>query len=247
MVALNRKLSLAEHVASSLATAREDRGAIWLSTPLLYPSGAHVTTRIDGDGKHFFVSDDAGAFSEADMMGAVRTFSKIAKTIAANKGIKFDENCFFEIGVTRDQLQVAVVAIANLSKEVADRVAYRMSEKHYRFDDVQLVERLVSIFGALKVHRGAELLGASNKRWSFTASVEADGHQTIFDLVKPVWQSLLPTVAKFRDISDLPDSPPRVAVLADGGLVEQTDLNLLSRSARVIDFTARDETYRRAA
>jgi len=142
---------------------------------------------------------------------------------------------------------MAVTAIANLSKEVVDQTAYKLAERRYHFEDEELVERLIAVFGKPKVEKSVEIVGASNKLWTFSAAVQLRDHQTVFDLVKPLWQSVYPAAVKFRDISDLTDGPNRVAVLSDRRGTEQTDVNLLSRSAHIIEFAAKDDTYRRAA
>jgi hypothetical protein len=234
-------------VATSLSSAFADERGTFVTTPLLFPSGSHVVVWFDGTADSYFVSDHGAAQLEADLMGGEQTFSRLASDMAGEAGIGFDENCFFVSGVSRAKLVTAVTVVANISKEAASQTAFRLAEKNYRFDDLQLVERLEKIFGKPRVLGKPELLGASNRRWTFSASVEHEGHRTVFDLVKPTWQSLLPSVAKFADISDLVDAPRRVAVLADKKHTNPADINLLSRAARVIDFSARDEAYQRAA
>jgi hypothetical protein len=246
-VLTTRSSNLGAEIASRLTSVRSDASQILIDTPLLYPSGAHVVVSIDGNGNSYFVSDTGGASLEADLMGVSRSFPVFAKRLADQTQISFDSNCFYASSVSRDQLVVAVIALANASKQACDHAAFKLASRPYQFDDTELVERLTAIFGAPKVHQKAEFAGASNKIWKFAAAVEADGRQTVFDLVKPSWQSLYPAVVKFTDLSDLPSSPRRVAVLADRTHTTALDLNLLGRSAQIIDFSARDETYRRAA
>lgn len=244
---LQKASALGQEIAARLTTVSSDARQIFIETPLLYPSGAHVVVTVDGNGNCYFVSDNSGGFLEADLMGATRSFSSIAKRQAELTAIQFDSNCFYASGVPRDKLVVAVIAVANASKQAADHTANNLAAKPYQFDDLQLIERLNSIFGAPQVHRKAEFLGASNKVWTFSAAVEIDGKQAVFDLVKPTWQSLYPAVVKFTDLSDLPDAPKRIAVLSDRTRTAPLDVNLLARSAQIIEFAARDETYRRAA
>lgn len=240
-------LTIGDEVASALAASSQDGSSFVVTTPMLYPSGTHVSIRLDGDGRHFFVSDDGGGFLEADHMGASSMYARIGSRLATDLGMQFSDNCFYEIGVSRDQLVIAVIAIANASKQALDQTALKIGDQDYRFDDDELIDRLVSIFGEPKVQRKPELLGASNRCWRFAASVDAQGHKTVFDLVKPSFQSIMPAVAKFRDISDLNDAPQRVAVLSDRKAFDAADYNLLSRSAKIIDFVAKDDIYRRAA
>jgi len=42
-------------VAKALVETRIKGGSAFISTPLLYPSGAHAVTRIDGAGDRWFV------------------------------------------------------------------------------------------------------------------------------------------------------------------------------------------------
>ena len=180
-------------------------------------------------------------------MGTSRSFFGIANRVAELTHLDFDSNNFYASGVSRENLLTAVIAIANASKLATDQTSFKLATKPYQFDDEQLVERLDSIFGTAHVQRRAEFVGASNKIWTFSAAVETEGRQTVFDLVKPTWQSLYPAVVKFTDLSDLPGAPKRVAVLADRVRTGPFDVNLLSRSAQIIEFGANDETYRRAA
>jgi hypothetical protein len=238
---------IVDEVASALVATSVDGSSFVITTPLLYPGGSHVAVRIDGDGRHFFVSDDGGGYFEADLMGVATSYVRASKKLAEEMGVRFEDNCFFETGVNRDKLVIAAIAIANASKQAIDQTAAKLGDRSYNFDDNQLVDRLIAIFGEPKVHRKPDLLGASNRSWRFAAAVDAQGHQTVFDLVKPSFQSIMPAVAKFRDVSDLPDAPQRVAVLSDRKAFDAADYNLLSRSAKIIEFAAQDDTYRRAA
>jgi hypothetical protein len=240
-------MNIGDEVAMALVSSTVDGPSFVVNTPLIYPSGTHVTVRLDGDGRHYFVSDDGGGYLEADHMGAASTYARISSRLAADLGLQFDDNCFYEVGVGREKLVIAVIAIANASKQAIDQTAVRLGDQNYKFDDSELIDRLVAIFGEPKVRAKPELLGASNRSWRFAATVDAQGHQTVFDLVKPSFQSIMPAVAKFRDISDLTDAPQRVAVLSDRKAFDDADYNLLSRSAKIIDFAAQDDTYRRAA
>ncbi len=237
---------IGREVASTLCSSFSDASGVFITTPLLYPGGSHVVLWLDGSGDQFYLSDHGYARLEADLMAGARTFLRIAADLAKNAGVGFDDNCFFLRGVARDAIPTAATLIANLSKEAADQTSLRLSERPYSFDEEQLVRRLSAIFGGPSVSTGIELIGASTHRWSFHAAVAQKNHQTVFDLVKSSPQSIYPAVAKFSDIADLVDAPARVVVLAEKEKTDPANINLLSRSARVISLLATDKTYRAA-
>jgi hypothetical protein len=248
VTALTKELeSIGTEIAAELTRSFSDGAGVFISTPLLYPGGSHVVVWLDGAGDQFTVSDHGYARLEAELMAGDRIFPRIAADISKNSGIGFDNNCFSLSGVGRQTLPAAVTLIANLSKEAADQTAQRLSENRYSFGEEQLVQRLASVFGINAVSTSVNLIGASTHRWQFHAAVLSDDHLTVFDLVKPSPQSIYPAVAKFSDIAELADGPQRVVVLADKEKTDLANINLLSRSAKIISLLATDTIYRSAA
>ena len=126
MIAINHNLKLVtDAVGRALIEINVRGGSGFISTPVLYPSGSHVVVRIDGTGDRWFVSDDGYGFLEADMMGGLPTFRRIAKQVAERAGVKFDERCFFVLEVERDALPGAATVVANASKQATDRTVRR--------------------------------------------------------------------------------------------------------------------------
>ena len=75
----NHNLSaIAQDVARALTHVSVKGGSAFISTPLLYPSGSHAVIRIDGTGDRWFVSDDGSAHLEAELMGGLASFRRIA-------------------------------------------------------------------------------------------------------------------------------------------------------------------------
>ena len=86
--------ALIERIAGELVRVRATSSGGLISTPVLFPSGAHVSVRISADGGRCLITDDGAAYAEADMMGALPIFRRAARTVAAEAGIKFND---FEI------------------------------------------------------------------------------------------------------------------------------------------------------
>ncbi len=108
---------LVDDVARMLVATEHRAGRSFIRTPLLYPSGAAVVVRIvDRSGK-FFVSDVGLGHEEAEMMGSGSMYAENARLIAEAAGVRFDNQAFFVLEASCEQLHGAVVTIANCSQE----------------------------------------------------------------------------------------------------------------------------------
>ncbi|MGD0187013.1 MAG: hypothetical protein ABSC25_17425 [Roseiarcus sp.] len=108
---------LIEDVGRQLVTIDHGAAGSFVKLPLLYPSGANVVVRVEGGADRFFVSDAGFGYQEADMMGASLIYCRHGHAIAASAGIKFDNQSFFLIEASRDQIPGAVVTVGNCSLE----------------------------------------------------------------------------------------------------------------------------------
>lgn len=248
MTVLSAQLrDITEDVASSLATISMENSGALITTPLLYPSGSHVVVHVSGSGNTFFVSDQGFASMEAEMMGGDLILGRLAQALTKTTGALYDQHCFYLANVKHSGLVTAVTIVANASKEAVDQTAYKVAERKNREEEEVLVARLNSIFGSKFVLPKYKLVGASNHEWDFNAAVVRDDHRSIFELVSPAAVSIYSTVTRFTDIADLKEHPDLVAVLSDRLKTNSSNINLLCRSANVIDLKADDETYRQAA
>jgi hypothetical protein len=245
----NHNLSaIAEHVAQALTHVSVKGGSAFISTPLLYPSGCHAVVRIDGTGDRWFVSDDGSAHLEAELMGGLASFRRIARPMADRAGVQFDERCFFVMEVDRDALPGAVIIVSNVSKQVAERTAFAIEERRIVLSRDVFEERLTRAFDAKSIAHEIPIIGASGKEWHVDAGITTDGKVSkLFEFVSPRSASVAAAVMKFTDIRAL-ENPPSVAVLSDRARTEAALVLLLSRVAgAAIDATSEPEVYKSAA
>jgi hypothetical protein len=229
---------IVEEVARTIVAAEHRAGGSFIRTPLLYPSGATVVVRIEDGSDRFFVSDIGLGYQEAEMMGAGSMYGKNAHTIAEVAGVRFDNQAFFVMEASREQLAGAVVTIANCSQEASVRAADALAEKTFEDNKARLYERLVKVFNSKIVSKNVEVIGSSNQMWRVAALVSVPhARPTIFEPVTKHPNSVAHASMKFGDIALREDAPQRVAVVrkqAEFG----TLLTVLARSANVIEDDA---------
>lgn len=235
-------------VSQQLVTAEHQVGRSFIKVPLLYPSGANVVVRVEGGEDRFFISDAGFGHQEADMMGASLIYARHGRPIAENAGVRFDNQAFFVIEASRDQLPGAVVTIANCSYEAVALTAYKLADRKSSDEADRLYERLVTIFPKSNVVRNADFVGSSMTKWPITALVKIPSlsRQAIFEPVTKYHASVVNASTKFHDISRIENAPTRVAVVrkkAEFG----SWLTLLSQAANVVDADVPDATIAKVA
>lgn len=180
------------------------------------------------------------------MMGAPRTYRNHAPAIASNAGIQFDQNAFFVVRVTRDQLIGAVATVANCSMEASVVTAYKVAEEKSDNTIELFQDRLIELFSKQYVSKDVEIMGASATPWHVAASVRVHDRVSLFDVVSAHPNSIAAAVTKFVDIAELIDPPKRVAVVRDRTKLG-TRLTVLQRTADVIEVASPDTIIRRIA
>lgn len=241
---------LIEAVARQLVAIEHDPSGAFIRTPLLYPSGSTVVVRVaQGDGR-YFVSDWGLGYQEADMQGAALFYMRHARPIADAAGVGFDNQAFFIMEASREQLAGAIVTIANCSQEATMQAAYALAEKTFEDSKERLYERLVKVFSkvatpsAKVVSKNARVIGHSATEWQIATIVRLPGAhtQTIFEPVTRHHNSVAHAAMKFHDIALLgKDAPARVAVVHKKQEFG-TYLQVLAQSASVIDDDVPDST-----
>jgi hypothetical protein len=227
--------ALVNDVAHMLVATEHRQGGSFVRTPLLYPSGATVVVRIEDGADRFFVSDIGLGHQEADMMGAGNMYARNAHAIAETAGVRFDNQAFFVLEASREQLLGAVVTIANCSQEATIRAADALSEKTFEDSKGRLYERLVTLFERKAVAKNVDVIGSSNQVWKVAALVSLPHTRpTIFEPVTKHPSSVAHASMKFGDIALRDDPPQRIAVVRKrvefGSL-----LTVLARSANIIE------------
>lgn len=246
-VLIDNIAQIASDVARQLATARIIGTSAFISTPLTYIGGAPVVVRLDPVGPKFFVSDAGIGAREADLIGGSRLYRKIAEHMAARFGVRFDKDALFEADAVHDELIASVIAIANASKGAVDQTAFRLAEKAAQDAKIAVRERLQAAFARELITTDIRVKGSSNDEWDFDAAVKLPTHMALIHVVSPAATSVNSAVARFLDMSDLPDEtrPRLVGALQDRSRTQH--VKLLQRSANIIDFTAGPDVWQRAA
>jgi hypothetical protein len=235
-------------VAQQLVRAEHHVGSSMISLPLLYPSGANVVVRVEGSDDRFFVSDAGFGYHEADFMGASLIYARNGKSIAENAGVRFDNQAFFVIEASRDQIPGAIVTIGNCSQEATALAAYKLAERRSVDEGEALYERLIQIFPRENIAKDVEIIGSSSTKWPVTAlvTVGSGTQKAIFEPVTKYHASVVNAAAKFHDISRLPHAPARVVIIRKKAEFGPW-LGLLSQAASVIDADVPNSTLLKLA
>lgn len=236
---------IADEVARALVriTAREESAR--LSLPLLYPGGSMVGVEISRLRDGFLVSDAGAARREAGLLGGERSFAQLAPAIANRFGVRFDHNMFFDVNVARDELVVAVSAIANASKAGVEETALRLAAVEHADYQAMLWDKLETVFTRRVVARRLAFRG-KHENWEFDAAVKIHERTSLFEIVTPYANSVNSAVTKFVDIKNLgDDAPNRVAILTNKDRTPH--FSVLASTARWVQVDASDDDYRRAA
>jgi hypothetical protein len=237
-----------EAVAREIVAADHRASGSFIRTPLMYPGGATVVIRIEQGDDRFLVSDIGLGNREAELMGAGSMYQRPARAIAEEAGVRFDNEAFFVIEASREQLPGAVVTIANCSQQAVMRACDALAEKTFEDRKARLYDRLVQVFEPKAVKKNFEIVGASTQRWPFAAVVSLPGHRpTVFEPVTKHPNSIAHASMKFGDLALLKnDAPHRVAVVQNKSELGKL-LTVLSRSADVIDDSETDDHIRKLA
>jgi hypothetical protein len=238
---------LVDSVAREIVATEHRTGGSFIRTPLLYPGGSSVVVRIEEGDHRFFVSDFGLGFQEAEMMGAGLMYARSAHPIAAAAGVRFDNQAFFVLEASREQLPGAVVTIANCSHEATIRAADALAEKTFEDSKSLLYDRLVKVFTPKIVSKNVEVTGASTQKWRVAAIVNVPNERpTIFEPVTKHPNSVASASMKFGDIALREDAPSRVAIVRNRAEFGPL-LTVLSRSANIIEDDVPNERLRQLA
>ncbi|MGH7073514.1 MAG: hypothetical protein ACREFD_04850 [Stellaceae bacterium] len=240
--------AIGDEIARNLAASKADMGSVFITTPLLYPSGSSVVVRIEGSRDKFFVTDFGAGYAESQMMNASHGYSMVANNLARGTGVRFDSRSFFVAEAMRNDLIPIVGATANLSQRAVIETAFQHEERRVDRERAILLERLDHAFGRQRVERDIEIRGASTVEWPVIARiVSCERRATVFDIAKRHKNSIASVVAKFHDLARLEIPPCRV--VAVNSVIEMGNfVGLLSQAANVIELpNATDEVLLKLA
>lgn len=193
------------------------------------------------------VSDDGAAFMEV-LSGAFSetVFRRLAREKCERYGAAFDGGTMLYLRVSKDKLRGAIVAMANLMREVVDDTIHRSVDSRAHQIDQELWHKLDAAFGAGSVERKVQLSGESTAVHEFKALVKTEKGYVAFDTFSSQGHSVNSIYVKMSDLNRRHDAPRGVAVTRDLGSVGPK-LHLISSVARVVEIGIGPELFHRLA
>lgn len=236
-----------EDAVRDLVQVRHWGDASFVSLPLIYPSGSFVTVKIEQSKGGFLVSDNGFAYREAEALGAARSFSKTAQTMAEYDDLSVGKRMIFTEGAAEDELVRAICDVAKVSCRVADKIVGKAAAEAASELEEHLRHRLISVFGEAHV-KGDDphIIGASTSDWEVSAIVDINGHKTVFQAVANQANSIFRASALFSDLERL-DKAPKLVAFVQSKASLGPKLGLLSRSGSIIEEGQADSVFTRAA
>ena len=227
----------------------EIENGVRVNTHCMYPSSSFVRVAVLGAGESFTVSDDAGAFREAEQAGATLDFSdrKFSKTLHA-QGLHMRNGVIFSSPVSREMLPLAIAMVANASKETADWIFEHWNvARGVKFKDL--------LKGILKVQfpdvQEQHISGVSNKAHVFENVIQLkDGKRLLVDAVVRDANSVNARVVANLDVLRAAHAQLQQAIVYDDAQEKwgAAELSLLAVSGvPVIPFSKSDFTFQKVS
>lgn len=244
---LDRDLAaIARDVARQLSRAFEHQDGVYISTPLIFASGAPVVVQISQGPDHTFAVSDLGAgYHEGRLTGADQHYTRAVNEVAAKAGIRSDGKVLSDTDVTREQLPAAVTVVANCSLEAWNLAEHRNRERK-RQDTAD--EFFARMFRAVKrrqpladIDRNVSFRGNSSSEWDFDLLIKVRDDRSLFDFVSPHPQSVAFATTKCSDVGHLPE-PPTLVCIVENKRALGPRLGWLLPVATVIEYAATPES-----
>lgn len=233
----------------SMVTSSLVLGRYRIDMPLLMPSGSMTTVTVwpEGQGETFMVTDDGAALFEIESGAfAERIFQRVAKERCPKYGAVFDNAAMFFLRVTPDHLRGAIIAMANLMKEVVDETIQRSVAQKAKQIDEELWDKLNRTFSGFEMERRAHVLGESTAEHEFTALLKTERGLIVFDTFSAQGNSINSVYVKMSDIRRTDDAPRGVAVTRRTSDIGPK-LNLITSVSQVVELGIETDALRRLA
>lgn len=236
-----------DRIASELVRVRETKGGGLITTPVLFPSGAHVTVKVVLSGSTCLITDDGAAYAEADMMGALTIFRRAASVVADEAGISFNSFEIFEARARPENAVGLIAIIADAARRSVAITAERLAKRLEADMRVSIVDRLIDVFGVKNVVPEAPISGASTHSWQVDALVRTEDRELAVEVITPHPNSVSAGYVKLDDIRRLEHGPRTIAALSSKPAFRSDQLLILNRTAKLIDLKASSVDLRRLA
>ena len=227
-----------ETAVRSLVSSSFVQGRHRIHMPVVMPSGSSATVTVwpEGNGDTFLVTDDGMSLFEVESGAYSETlFSRVAKERCTRYGASFDSVSMFYLRVSHDRLRGAIIAMANLMKEVVDETIQRSINQKAKEIDHELWDKLDRTFAGYEVKRRAQLLGESTARHQFSALLNTEKGFVVFDTFNAQASSINSIYVKMSDISRVEAPPKGIAVTKRRSEIGPK-LNLIASVAQVVEI-----------
>lgn len=226
-----------------ISSLRIDDEMARLSLASSYPSGSLVTVELSAhkSGK-WFVSDGGMGHFEASMLGVGDIYSRTAKVIADDRGLRFDGQNIFVVEIEDFQLEAGIIAIGDASRTAAERAIERGATIANKFLNDELRHRLVQIFGKSNVAFEVEIDGAHSS-WRVDNYVQIHGTKAaIYEAVTNHQNSISSKYLMFSDLHRTSSYSLNSIVETRKNLSDKAVL--LADVSRVIEINSADDRYK---
>jgi hypothetical protein len=238
--------ALDEAVRSMVSTSFV-QGRFRIEMPVVMAGGSASTVTVwpEGNGDTYMVSDDgavlfeimSGAFSES-------IFRRVAYDKCARYGANFDGGSMIYLRVSSGKLRGAIVAMANLMKEVVDETILRsISQNSHRIDE-ELWDKLDRAFSGLRVQHKVPLAGESTALHEFSAVVRTEKGVLAFDTFTAQGNSINSIYVKMADVSRS-DAPPKTVAITKRLSDIGPKLHLITSVAQVFEISVEPDALQR--
>ena len=243
MAATRRIADVCASIVPRLVSHKDVRDASFINLPMLYPSGSFVTVRVTLSPSGIRVSDAGFAYREAEGIGAGRSFSGTARSLAEKTELSVGKRAIF-LDVSEEEVERAIYDVSAASRTVAENIVSRISaEEEENIADV-LQQKLDHIFPqAVEYESGIK--GASATEWKMSAVANVEGRRAVFDTVLNFANAVYKTSTAFHDLAALESPPSLVAVIANRKEMGNR-YSILAQAGRVIEISQSNDTFRRA-
>ena len=181
-------MSFSDQILNGMQRLRQQSDladGVLVSTDCLYPSNSVVQVSVRVAGDSYLVSDEGCALREVSVAGADsgRSSAHFAH-IVTKQGLELDHGVIRSPFISLEQVPLAIVLVANASKELADHIFDTWRLPRSRNFKKILREMLSIEFANVGQVREQVLLGSSNKPHTFDNVVLlSDGRTLVVDPV----------------------------------------------------------------
>lgn len=238
-----------DEAVRSMVSSSFVQGRFRVDMPLVMPSGSVTTVTVwpEGAGDTFMVTDDGAALFEI-LSGAFNetTFARVASKNCARYGARFDGGSMLYLRVSSARLRGAIIAMANLMKEVVDETVHHSITQKARQIDLELWDKLEETFPGFQLQRRANLAGESTAVHEFTALLKTEKGLVAFDTFSAQGNSINSVYVKMADIGRNEEPAKGIAVTRNMKAIGPK-LNLVTSVAQVLEVSVSSNDLQRLA